>query len=268
MAQLERVPDGVDASVPSSARVYDYLLGGKDNYAVDRAVADRLLALAPDTRAVARANRAFLARAMRFLNDEGIRQFVDLGTGIPTSPSVHELAWEADPSARVVYVDNDPLVKAHNDALLATDPGVTTILADIRRPDLILADPALRATVDLSQPVAVLFLTVLHFVTDEEGAHDIVARWRGQMVPGSYVVISNMAAESDPEAVRRLHAATANTPAHSTFRPHDELARFFDGFELVEPGLVPVQRWRPDMESVPTRMVVEGGVGRTPQRVR
>ncbi|GAA0368940.1 SAM-dependent methyltransferase [Microbispora corallina] len=264
MERLERVPDGVDASVPSSARVYDYLLGGKDNYAVDRAVAERLLALAPDTRSVAKANRAFLTRAVRFMAAEGIRQFVDLGTGIPTSPSVHELARETHPAARVVYVDNDPLVKVHNDALLGGDQGIATIEGDIRRPDAILADPALQALIDFSEPVGVLFVTVLHFVSDEEGAYDVVARWRDRMAPGSHVAVSNMTAGSDPEAVESLAAATAHTPAHSTFRTHEQLLRFFDGFELVEPGLVPVQRWRPTIEAVPTRMVVEGGVGRRP----
>ncbi|MCT9930735.1 SAM-dependent methyltransferase [Planotetraspora sp. A-T 1434] len=264
MAGLERVPKGVDVSVPSSARVYDYLLGGKDNYAVDRKVAEKLLSVAPDTRSVARANRAFLARAVRFLAAQGIRQFIDLGTGIPTPPSVHELAREADPSARVVYVDNDPVVKVHNDALLATDEGVITVEADVRRPEVILADPRLRALIDFSAPVGVLFLTVLHFVTDEEDARGIVARWREEMTSGSYVVISNMTAGSDPEALRNLRAMTANTPAHSTFRTHDELMRFFDGFELVEPGLLPVQEWRPLMDHVPTLMVVEGGVGRKP----
>jgi hypothetical protein len=263
-AGVERVPEGIDVTVPSSARVYDYLLGGKDNYAVDRAVAERLLSVAPDTGSVARANRAFLARAVRFLTAQGIRQFIDLGTGIPTSPSVHELAQEAQSSARVVYVDNDPVVKVHNDVLLAAYEGVTSIQADIRRPDLILADPDLRALIDFDEPVGVLFVAVLHFVSDKENAHGIVTGWRERLAAGSHVVISNSSAESDPETLHVLRKATENSPAQSTFRSHDELLRFFDGFEVVEPGLVPVQLWRPTTDSVPTRLVVEGGVARKP----
>ncbi|WP_169951033.1 SAM-dependent methyltransferase [Microbispora sp. H11081] len=261
---MAKVPVGTNPEVPSSARVYDYLLGGKDNFEIDRMVARRLLALAPDTRSVARANRAFLTRAVRFMAEQGIRQFVDLGAGIPTSPSVHEIAQEVHPSARVVYVDNDPVVKVYNDALLTSDSLVATIEEDIRRPGAVMDHPALRALIDFAEPVGLLFVTVLHFVSDEEDAHGIVARWRDRMAPGSHVAISNMAAESDAEAVESLKAATANTPAHSTFRTRGELLRFFDGFELVEPGMVPVQRWRPSMDSVPTRMVVEGGVGRKP----
>ena len=263
-ATVATVPDGIDPSVPSSARVYDYLLGGKDNYEIDRMVAGRLLSLAPDTRSVARANRAFLARAVRFMAGEGIRQFVDLGTGIPTSPSAHGLAREIHPSTRVVYVDNDPLVKVYNDALLATDTQVATLEEDIRNPEAIMNNPDLRALIDFDEPVGVLFLTVLHFVSDAEDAHGIVARWRDRMAPGSLVAISNMAAESDAEAIEGLKATTANTPAQSTFRTRAELLRFFDGFDLVEPGMVPVQQWRPDMDSAPTRMVVESGVGRKP----
>ncbi|MEV4461706.1 SAM-dependent methyltransferase [Microbispora sp. NPDC049633] len=261
---MAEIPAGTDPRVPSPARVYDYLLGGKDNYEIDRMVAGRLLSLAPDTRSVAKANRAFLARAVRFMAAQGVRQFVDLGAGIPTSPNVHEIAREVHPSARVVYVDNDPLVKVYNDALLTADAHVATIEEDIRRPDAVMDHPALRALIDFDEPVGVLFVTVLHFVSDEEGAHGIVARWRDRMAPGSHVAVSNMAAESDAEAVEDLKAATAGTPAHSTFRTRGELLRFFDGFDLVEPGMVPVQRWRPAMDSVPTRMVVEGGVGRKP----
>ncbi|WP_169984856.1 SAM-dependent methyltransferase [Microbispora sp. H10836] len=261
---MAEVPVGTDPTVPSSARVYDYLLGGKDNYEIDRMVAGRLLSLAPDTRSVAKANRAFLARAVRYMAVEGVRQFVDLGAGIPTSPNVHEIAREIHPSARVVYVDNDPLVKVYNDALLTADAHVATIEEDIRRPDAVMDHPGLRGLIDFDEPVGVLFVTVLHFVSDEEDAHGIVARWRDRMAPGSHVAISNMAAESDAEAVEGLRAATAGTPADSTFRTRGELLRFFDGFELVEPGMVPVQRWRPAMDSVPTRMVVEGGVGRKP----
>ncbi|MEV0975096.1 SAM-dependent methyltransferase [Microtetraspora glauca] len=263
MPELARIPDGIHTSTPSSARVYDYLLGGKDNYAVDRMVAERLLSVAPDAQAVARANRAFLARAVRHAASQGIRQYVDLGAGLPTSPSVHEIAREAAPGARVVYVDNDPLVKVHNDAMPIVDDHVITLQHDVRRPEAILGDPALQAVIDEGEPVAVLFLGVLHFISDAEGAYDIVATWRDGMAPGSHVIISNTTAHSDPEALARLTMATAGSPAQATFRSHDELVRFFDGFTLAEPGLVPVQEWRPAVEApaVQTRVVVEGGVG-------
>ncbi|WP_214104820.1 SAM-dependent methyltransferase [Acrocarpospora catenulata] len=262
MGDLDRVPDGVDPAVPSSARVYDYLLGGKDNYAVDRAIAERLLSVAPDTRSVARANRAFLARAVRFLCEQGITQFIDLGTGIPTSPSVHEVARETHPEARVVYVDNDPLVKVHNDALLATDDRVITLRADIRRPDEIVEHPDVRALIDFDKPVGVLLVTVLHFVSDEEGAYQIVAGLRDKIVSGSYVVLSHSSSDSDPEVLTQLKASTAGSPAQSTFRSHDEILGFFEGLEIESPGLVPVQRWRPTMDSITSRLVVEGAVAR------
>ncbi|MFF3671377.1 SAM-dependent methyltransferase [Microtetraspora malaysiensis] len=263
MSELKRVPDGIDTSVPSSARVYDYLLGGTDNSALDRMVAEKLLSVAPDARTVARATRAFLARAVRYVASQGIRQYVDLGAGLPTSPSVHEIARESVPDARVVYVDYDPLVKIRNDATFAADEGVITLRRDVRDPEAILGDPDLRAVVDFGEPVAVLLLGVLHFVSDDEGAHDIVAAWRGCMAPGSHVIISNLTADSDPEALARLAAATAGSPAESTIRSHDELARFFDGFTLVVPGLVPVQEWRPSPEesAIGAKVVVEGGVG-------
>jgi hypothetical protein len=264
MAELERVPDGINASVPSSARVYDYLLGGRDNYAVDRMVADKLLSVAPDARSVARANRAFLGRAIRYLTAQGVRQFIDLGTGIPTSPSVHEVAREGQPDATVVYVDNDPLVKVHNDAMLATDGKVVTVEADIRRPDEILDRPEVQALIDFSEPVGVLLVTVLHFVSDEEGAYDLVARLRDRVSSGSHLVLSHSSSESLPEVLAELRAATAHSPAQSTFRSHEEMLRFFAGFDLVEPGLVPVQNWRPTIDAIATRLIVEGGVGHKP----
>jgi hypothetical protein len=243
--------------------VYDYLLGGKDNYPVDRAVAEKLLAVAPDTRTVARANRAFLIRAVRHLvADVGIRQFIDLGTGIPTSPSVHEVARETDASALVVYADNDPLVKAHNDARLGADAGVVTLRADIRQPEVIFNDPQVLKLIDFSQPIAVLFVGVLHFVSDAEGPMGIIGGFRDRMAAGSHLVISHTSSESDPEAISRLSAATANSPARSTFRSRQEILRLFDGFELLPPGLVTVQQWRPEVQSATTRLDVAAGVGR------
>jgi S-adenosyl methyltransferase len=259
----QRPPAGGDASVPSPARVYDYLLGGKDNYPVDRAVADRLLAVAPDSRLVARANRAFLQRAVRFVAAEAdVGQFIDLGTGIPTSPSVHELARESDPAARVVYVDNDPLVKVHNDAKLATDPRVVTVRADIRRPEAILNAPEVQRLIDFSRPVAVLLVAVLHFVADDEDPAGIIGFFRDRIAAGSHLVLSHISSDSDPEAIRQLSAATAGTPAQSTFRSPREIGRLLAGFEVLPPGLVTIQQWRPDMNAPTTRLDVQAAVAR------
>ncbi|GAA2353661.1 SAM-dependent methyltransferase [Nonomuraea africana] len=270
MSELERVPPGVDPSVPSSARVYDYLLGGKDHLAVDRAVADRLLSVAPDTRLVARANRLFMVRAVRHLAEQGVRQFIDLGTGIPTSPSVHETAREVSPACRVVYVDYDPMVRMHADVLLATTPGVASIQADVRKPGEILSDPHITGLIDFDQPVGVLMVGVLHFIMDSEDPGGIVAAFRERMAPGSHLVLSHTMAESSPEAIAQLTMATANSPAQATFRTREQVERFFEGFDLIGPGLVPVQEWRlghedeaqiPLLDEAP-RLRVDGGVGR------
>ncbi|WP_113701556.1 SAM-dependent methyltransferase [Nonomuraea lactucae] len=274
MSELERVPPGVDPRVPSSARVYDYLLGGKDNVAVDRAVADKLLAVAPDSRQVARANRIFLVRAVRHLAQQGIRQFLDLGTGIPTSPSVHEVARETNPACRVVYVDYDPVVRLHAQVLLADAPGVASIQADLRQPDAILNDPHVTGLIDFEQPLAVLLVASLHFVTDGEDPGGIVAAFRKWMAPGSHLVLSHTMAESRPEAIAQLAKATAGSPAQATFRTHEQVLRLFDGFELIGPGLVPVQEWRlsdEDEQSIPLldgppALRVEGGVARLAPR--
>jgi hypothetical protein len=257
----EPVPAGIDVTKPHVARVYDWVLGGKDNFAADREYAERMMTAAPEYPLVARANRAFLIRAVRFLAESGIRQFIDLGTGIPTSPNVHEVARSVDPAARVVYVDNDPIVAVHNDVLLAGDPGVATIQADIRRPDEILDHPDLRRLIDFDQPVGVLLVAVLHVIADEDGA-GVVARFTEPMAPGSYLVISQVTSDSDPETVARAQEMTENTDIPVFFRSNAEIMEFFDGLEMVEPGLVSVTDWRPETESPRTRLIVSGGVGR------
>ncbi len=257
-----QVSAGIDTSTPNHARVYDYVLGGKDNFAVDREAAKKVLAVAPDTRRLARANRAFLVRTVRFVAESGIRQFIDLGTGIPTSPNVHQVARGVDDSARVVYVDNDPIVVEHNHALLASDEGVVTIEADIRRPAEILGNPELEMLIDFDEPVAVLMVAVLHLVTAQERPGSIVAQFRERMTPGSHIVLSQFAADSDPEAAAQLRTVYANAPTRLTFRPRDEILRFFEGFEVLTPGLVDVERWRPETPGAPTKLKVAGGVGR------
>lgn len=249
---------------PAAARIYDYLLGGTDNYAVDRAVAERVLAVAPDQRRLARANRAFVIRAVRVLAGAGLRQFIDLGTGFPTSPSVHEAARAAGPSARVVYVDRDPLVHAHITARLAGDDRVASVQADIRLPGDVLGHPDVTRLIDFGQPAVLLCAAVLHLVPDADGPEAIVARYRDRVCAGSHLVLSQFAGDSDAEAMAALHAVAAGTPVETYFRPRPEILRFFGGFELLPPGLTDVQRWRPDNDAPPTRLKIAGGVGRKP----
>jgi hypothetical protein len=254
---------GNDPARPAAARIYDYLLGGKDNYAVDRTAAERVLAVAPDQRQLARANRAFAIRAVGALASAGIRQFVDLGTGFPTSPSVHEAARRADPGAQVVYVDYDPLVHVHNTALLAQDDQVVSVRADIRQPETILEHPDVTQLIDFGQPVGVLCVAVLHLVPDAEDPAGIVARFRDHMCSGSYLALSQFAADSDPEAMAELRAVAAGTAVETYFRPRDAILRFFDGFQLVPPGLTDVERWRQE-GAAPTRLKIAGAVSRKP----
>jgi hypothetical protein len=262
VTEQERAPRTIDIKTPNHARVYDFFLGGKDNFAEDRAAAEQIAAVAPDTPLLARANRAFLVRAVQLFVKSGIRQFIDLGTGIPTSPSVHEVARELDPIARTVYVDNDPVVVVHNAALLATDDGVTTIEADIRKPDEVLSDPGLGSLIDFAEPVGVLFVAVLHLVTDEQDPAGIVGAFRDRMAPGSHVAISQFTADSHPQAIAQFEQIYANSPTKVTFRPRAQIESFFDGFELLEPGVVNVEDWRPERDAPTTRMSIAGGVGR------
>ncbi|WP_433236445.1 SAM-dependent methyltransferase [Streptosporangium sp. CA-135522] len=268
MTELERVPPGIDPNVPSSARVYDYLLGGKDNLAIDRAFAERLLSVAPDTRLVARANRDFLVRAVRLMAEQGVRQFIDLGTGIPTSPSVHEVAHKIAPSASVVYVDYDPVVRLHTEVLLALDKNVVSVQADVREPGAVLDAPEVAELIDFSQPIGVLLVGVLHFITDAEDPAGIIAAFRDRMAPGSYLTLSHAMAESSPEAVAQLTTATASSPIQATFRSHDQVLALLDGFELLEPGLVPVHDWRnsDDLPLLPRdelpMLRIDGALGR------
>jgi O-methyltransferase involved in polyketide biosynthesis len=242
-----RVPEGVDVTRPSIARIYDYLLFGKDNFAVDRAAADKLMQSPLRLRRIALANRAFLVRAVGFFAEQGISQYLDLGSGLPTSPSVHEVAREIIPAARVVYVDHDPIVVAHNDALLATRDGVVTIRADLRNPDAVLGHEALATCIDFSQPVAVLLLMVLHFVSQEEDAPGIIARFRDRMAPGSYLAMSLGTSDgADPQMAAETTQTYAGARMPFTLRSRAQIMDLFDGFDLVEPGVVSLPEWRPD----------------------
>lgn len=263
-------PGDGEPELPSAARMYDAMLGGFNNYAVDRRAVERAAAIYPDIALVARANRAFLRRAVTYLLEQGIDQFLDLGSGIPTVGNTHEVAGRLNPAARVVYVDRDPLAVAHSAALLGDHPHAAAVQADVRRPDLILADPATRHLLDLDRPVGVLLLAVLHFVTDDAEAHGLVATLRAALAPGSCLAISHATYEGAPPAIpaqmARFYAGTANP---GKVRTRAEIARFFAGLELAEPGLVPTPLWRPEAGDLtfrdePTRSLGLVGVGRKP----
>jgi hypothetical protein len=258
-----QAPPGIDASVATAARMYDYWLGGHDNFAPDRIAALKISDRSPEAPLLARENRKFLGRAVRFLVGEaGIRQFLDLGTGLPTKGNVHQVAQATAPGARVVYVDNDPMVHAHSRAL-KTGEGTAVIQADLRDAGTILGHPDTRRLIDFSQPLAVLFVSVLHFVGDPD-AHEAVARFTGAAAPGSYVVLSHVTADPDPQLAAVGTAIYADTANAIRMRTREEILAFFDGLEVLEPGLVPVQQWRPD-EPAPAdagKAWMLGGVGR------
>ena len=241
-----RVPPNVDASVPHIARIYDYWLGGKNNFAADRAAAERALAAMPGIMPSVRANRAFLARAVTYLAAEaGIRQFLDIGTGIPSANNTHEVAQKIAPSSRIVYVDNDPIVLAHARALLtSTREGATAYIdADLRDPGKILRAAA--RTLDFTKPVAIMLIAILHCVPDEDGPRGIVAELLDGVCAGSYLVISHPVKETETGGLARAAASMNEVmPQKVTPRTTEEVERFFDGLELVSPGVVQLPHWR------------------------
>ncbi|MBA6440190.1 SAM-dependent methyltransferase [Streptomyces sp. GMR22] len=235
---------------PHSARMYDYFLGGKDNYVADREAAAKVLTLWPGVMIAARTNRAWMHRAIRFLAAErGIRQFLDIGTGIPTRPNLHEVAQGIAPESRVVYVDNDPIVLAHAQALLTSRPEGRTayVHGDVTEPEAILASPDLTEVLDLSQPVALSLVSLLHFVPDEWGPYDLVQRLVDALAPGSFLVLSHITPDFDPEATQKTVQVYHSGGIQGKIRTRDEVARFFTGLELVEPGLEVPHRWRADL---------------------
>jgi hypothetical protein len=261
----ERSVFSYDVRVPSPARMYDYYLGGKDNSLADREAAEKALSVVPSGRALARANRDFLVRAVKCLAAQGIDQFIDVGTGMPTSPNVHEVAWSVNPCARVVYVDNDPLVIAHDRALLMDSTDIAVVHGDIRQPREIMCDESVRKLIDFTRPVGVLLVAVLHFVTDEEYARQSVAVFRSSAPSGSYLVISHITSDgSDPAATRAIRDAYADATAPAVFRAVDDIKRLFDGFELLQPGLVDVAEWRSGRKPEPAEIRFVGAVGRKP----
>ncbi len=265
-------PPGIDISVAHPARRYDYWLGGKDNFPADRESGDAVAAAFPGVRVAAVENRAFMRRVARFLAAEaGIHQFLDIGTGIPTSPNLHEIVQSITPAARIVYADNDPIVLAHARALLTSgSAGATVYLdADIRDPDAILNHPEVARVLDLSQPVALMIVAVLHFVPDNDHPDEVISRLVSALPSGSYLVLSHATSDFMPPATASdVNDADTATRVTFQFRGHDAFARFFDGLELVSPGITSVAHWRADAETQPrptaADTAVYGAVARIP----
>jgi hypothetical protein len=258
-----RPAPGFDPLVPSPARMYDYYLGGKDNFPADREAAEQALSVVPFGREVARANRQFLARAVTFMARNGIGQFIDLGTGLPTRPNVHEVARSVHPDARVLYVDNDPMVCSHARALLATNDGVAAIRGDIRTPQIILNDPVTSAMIDFTRPVGVLFVAVLHFLTDGDQPGEQVAAFRWRMATGSMLAVSHITSDGTPPDVQAtIQDVYAEASAPAVFRTRKEIESFFGRLDLAEPGLVEVGAWRSLRPSPSAPLRFLGGVAR------
>ncbi|BCJ41006.1 hypothetical protein GCM10010168_46950 [Actinoplanes ianthinogenes] len=260
--------EALDTGRPHPARVYDVLLGGKDNFAADRAAAAEGLRVNPNAATAPLQNRAFLRRTVRYLAGQGVRQFLDIGSGLPTALNVHEVAQQVDPSARVVYVDRDPIVLTHGRALLTSTPEGRTayVDGDLHRIEEILDAPELRETLDLEEPVGVLLFAVLHFIEDDVEPYDIVTKLMAAVPRGSHLVISHITADYDPVSWGKFAAVMRAQGIPTRLRDRDEVAGFFDGLELVEPGVVPILRWRPE-EATPftdAQVALYGGVARKP----
>ncbi|TDC97415.1 SAM-dependent methyltransferase [Nonomuraea deserti] len=252
MSEVDRLPSEINPHVPSVARMYDYYLGGRDNFPADREAAEKMIEIGRrmgnDTRQIALANRAFLRQAVRVIAEAGVRQFVDIGAGLPTQDNVHQVAHRHAPGSRVVYVDNDPIVLSHARALLARDPDVIAVEGDLRDPDAILDDPRVTGRIDTAEPYAVLLVAVLHFVPDDDEAARIVARVRERLRPGGHLVLSHLyagnAAADVTDAGRSVYRGT--TAGGLAGRDHGQIAAYFDGLDLIGPGVVPVAEWTPD----------------------
>ena len=260
------VPAGIDVDRPSAARVYDYFLGGAHNFAVDRALAGQIAAMTPNIGETMRSNRVFLRRAVRYLVAQGVRQFLDIGSGIPTAGNVHEIALDAAPDAAVVYVDIDPVAVEHSRAILAGVDRAGVICADVRDVGRVLGEARKLGLLDFAKPVAVLLAGVLHFVPDEDRPTAIVAALREAMAPGSYLLVSHATADGQPPEVVEAQRLSARTATEIVLRTRAGIAAYFDGFDLVEPGLVFIPQWRPDprdpVDEHPEQVGAYAGVGR------
>jgi S-adenosyl methyltransferase len=259
-------PQGIDLDRPSAARMYDYYLGGSHNFAIDRHAAEQAMAMWPDLPLIMQANRAFLRRAVRFLVAQGITQFLDIGSGIPTVGNVHEVAQEADSGSRVVYVDIDPVAVAHSRAILAGNPLATVVHGDARDPNRLLELSEVQRLLDFRQPVAVLLIAVLHFVPDDADAYQLVRRLRDAITPGGYIAISHASAEGRPAESASHTQLYARTSTPMMMRSRSDIERLFEGLQIVEPGVVYLPLWRPEspdeVDEHPERFTGFAGVGR------
>ncbi|MGW1682298.1 SAM-dependent methyltransferase [Saccharopolyspora sp. NPDC002376] len=267
MSEVSPEHGHIDLEKPNAARVYDYYLGGDHNFAIDRQMAEEAIEMWPDLPLVMQANRAFLRRAVQFCVEQGIRQFLDLGSGIPTVGNVHEVAQQPAPGSRVVYVDTDPVAVAYSKKLLSDNPDASIVDADLRDPERVLGSPEVAELLDLSQPVALMMVAVLHFVPDSDEPHKVVNRYQEALAPGSFLVISHASNEGRPDvapAHADLYRKRTTTPL--TMRSQAEVTRFFDGLDLVDPGVVFLPEWRPvaptEVGEHPERLTGLAGVGR------
>lgn len=268
MTRPSWVSDDIDLARPSASRVYDYYLGGFHNFQADRDMAQRAIQDWPDLPLIMRANRAFLRRAVTYLVEQGVRQFLDIGSGIPTAGNVHEVAQRLDPRSRVVYVDTDPVAVAHSEAILADDPESIVVNGDFRAPAALLADPAVRAHLDFERPVALLCVALLHFIGEESQPATILGTFRDALAPGSYLALSHATHEFDPPERTEFHRSLyRQTATPMTMRGRAEVEGFFADLELVEPGVVLGETWHPDDPEAarhPERHPFWVGVGRKP----
>jgi hypothetical protein len=261
------VPTETEDLKPSAARIYDYLLGGAHNFAVDREVAEKLLAMQPNAAAICRMNRAFMRRAVLFMIEQGIRQFLDLGSGIPTVGNVHEIAQRTDPDSRVVYVDYEDVAAAHSQLLLEGNERAAMIQADITNPDLVLNAPQTRRLLDFDRPVGLLAVTIMHYVSPEQDPAGVIRHYRDALSPGSYVALTHITDDFSSVNMDELAREMRRSAADNIFpRTRAEVLQLFEGFELVEPGLVTTSQWRPDFtpfpEIDPDEDGIYAGVGR------
>jgi hypothetical protein len=236
MTEADQVPPGVDPGIPSPARIYDYLLGGENNFPADRAAAEQIMQAVPEIRDAAWSNRGFHQRAAKWIAEHGVRQFIDIGSGLPTVGNTHEVVQGVAPDARVVYVDNDPLVRLHSEALLTDSSTIKVILGDLRDPDGILGDPELRELIDFAEPTGLLMTGVMMFVADGSDPWGLVGRYVGDLAPGSYLSLSHLSADhKSPRAVQGFRAVFDTATEQLYFRSKPEVERFFTGLELVPP---------------------------------
>lgn len=259
-------PADINLDVPSAARMYDYYLGGMHNFAIDRQMADMGAQLWPELPLIMRANRAFLTRAVRYLTGAGIHQFLDIGSGIPTAGNVHEIARHADPTARVAYVDIDPVAVAHSRAILGDAANTAVVQADVRQPKQIVDHPQIKGLLDFDEPIGLLLVALLHFIPDADEPAQIVSTLVDALPTGSYLVLSHFSNEGSPEQVEGLLRLSRKTSTPLTLRPRAQIAAFFDGLTLVDPGVVYLPQWRPehpiDVDDHPERFNDFCGVGR------